>query len=154
HWGRLEETGKLLEALAELPPELLTLSGAELIKPAAGKQAKWEGAVLPPDFKDLLGVLKDHGFEERITGLQISASPLPDVIYQGRIRIKFGSGLPAGSSSLTVREVLGEKLRVGREALRQIEEENPHQRGVLDLSAYGKAYFTPDWTEQFSTFVN
>ncbi|MDR1927533.1 MAG: FtsQ-type POTRA domain-containing protein [Oscillospiraceae bacterium] len=143
-WWLLDRNGKLLESV-QIPPEgVLTLEGAKLEQPGAGKPAKWKAATAPADIRDLLAALEESTLKEDITGLVIGVSPTPEALYQGRIRLVFGAQPQKGS--VTTQTLLTEKLRLAAEVLKRMDAESALQRGVLDLSTVGKAYFTESWT--------
>lgn len=144
-WWLIAEDGKLLGTAEEPPEGLMLITGMPLTRPAAGQKAEWAGAFTDPEsIAELLACLKESSLWPSITALRISTSALPDAIYQNRIRIRFGTASPSAAS--TTKTVLTEKLRMAVEVIAEKDKQNPKQQGVLDLSTYGKAYFTADWS--------
>ena len=144
-WWLLTQDARLLGTAEEMPQGLMPLTGAPLLEPVAGRRAKWENAFTSPsDIDVLLACLRESSLWPDITALRISTAALPDAIYQNRIRIRFGTAAPtvAGASQ---EGTLREKLRMAEEVVAEKDAQNPLQRGILDLSTYGKAYFTADW---------
>jgi len=144
-WWLLTQDGRLLGTAEGMPEGLMPVTGAALLEPAAGQRAKWKNAFTTPgDIAVLLGCLRESSLWPEITALRISTAALPDAIYQDRIRIRFGTAAPtvAGTSQ---EAALNIKLRMAEEVIAEKDGQNPLQRGILDLSTYGKAYFTAEW---------
>jgi hypothetical protein len=141
----LTQDARLLGA-AQAPPEgLMPLTGAPLVEPAAGRRAKWENAfTAPSDIDALLACLRESSLWPGVTALRVSTAALPDAIYEGRIRIRFGTAAPTVAGTDQTAALRG-KLRMAEEVIAEKDAQNPLQRGILDLSTYGKAYFTADW---------
>ncbi len=144
-WWLLSERGKLLGTAKSLPKGLMPILGEPLQSPVAGQQARWKNAFTKPaDISALLSCLKDSKLWSSVTAVQISTAALPDIVYQDRIRIRLGTASP--SNNTTPEAVLQEKMRMAAEVIAEKDKQNPKQRGTLDLSTYGKAYFTADWS--------
>jgi hypothetical protein len=144
-WWLLTQDARLLGTAEGMPEGLMPLTGAPLEKPAAGQRAKWKNAfTVPADIDILLACLRESGLWSGVTALRISTAALPDAIYQDRIRIRFGTAAPTVAGS-TQEGALREKLRMAEEVIAEKDAQNPLQQGILDLSTYGKAYFTADW---------
>ena len=131
---------------AETPPGgLMALTGAPLADPEPGHRAQWANAfTTPSDIDALLACLRESTLWPGVTALRISTAAVPDAIYQDRIRIRFGTAAPSVAGT-TQENVLREKLRMAEEVVAEKDAQNPMQQGILDLSTYGKAYFTADW---------
>ena len=143
-WWLLSEDGRLLGTENAVPEGLMPITGAALLEPVAGQQAAWKNAFTAPhDIAALLACLRESSLWPGISALRVSTAATPDAVYQDRIRIRFGTATPSGSAGQEA--VLAEKLRMAEEVIAQKDAQNPLQRGVLDLSTYGKAYFTADW---------
>jgi len=142
-WWLIAENGRLLERV-EAPPEgLLLLSGAPLAGPRAGRAARWDKAFTRPgDLRRLIDALRGSAIWPSVTGLRISSFPVPDVIYQGRIRIRFGGSSPEAAASPA--ESLKAKLELAESILAKLEEQNPNYRGELDLGT-ARGDFSPKW---------
>jgi len=144
-WWLLTRDGRLLGAAPEMPEGLMPITGAPLQNPVAGQRAKWRNAfTAPKDIAALLECLRESSLWPDITALRIATAAVPDVVYQDRIRIRFGTASPSVQASQE--GVLNDKLRIAEAAIAEKNEENPLWRGILDLSIYGKAYFTADWS--------
>lgn len=145
HWWLIAEDGKLLERVDAAPEGLLTMVGAALDKPKAGSKARWVGSAAgAADLAALLAGLRGSVLWEDITGLRISSSSMPDAIYQGRIRIRFGTELlSAGAQGETLEGKIptAEAIILG-----ELNAQNPEYRGQLDLSR-ARGDFTPQWGE-------
>jgi len=144
-WWLFTQDARLLGTAEEMPEGLMPLTGAPLLEPVAGRRAKWANAFTSPgDIDALLACLRESSLSPGITALRISTAALPDAIYQDRIRIRFGTAAPtvAGTSQ---EGALREKLRIAEASIAEKDRENPLWRGIMDLSTYGKAYFTADW---------
>ena len=145
-WWLLTDDGRLLGAENALPEGLMPITGAALLKPVAGQRAKWRNAFTSPsDIAVLLACLRESSLWEDITALRISTAAMPDAIYQNRIRIRFGTATPSVANT-SQEAALNAKLRMAEEVIAEKDGQNPQQRGILDLSTYGKAYFTADWS--------
>jgi cell division septal protein FtsQ len=143
-WWLLTEDGRLLGTETPMPEGLMPITGAALLEPVAGQQAAWKNAfTAPSDIAALLACLRASSLWPGVTGLRVSTAATPDAIYQDRIRIRFGTATPSASAGQEA--MLAEKLRMAEEVIAQKDAQNPLQRGILDLSTYGKAYFTADW---------
>ena len=143
-WWLLSEDGRLLGTENASPKGLMPITGAALLDPVAGQQAAWKNAfTAPQDIAALLACLRESSLWPGVSALRISTAATPDAVYQDRIRIRFGTATPSGSVGQEA--VLAEKLRMAEEVIAQKDAQNPLQRGILDLSTYGKAYFTADW---------
>jgi len=146
-WWLLTQEGRLLGTEQAMPEGLMLITGAALLEPKAGRLAAWKNAfTTPADIAALLACLRESSLWPGITALRISTAATPDAIYQDRIRIRFGTATPSGSAGQEA--VLAENLRMAEEVVAQKDAQNPLQRGILDLSTYGKdgkAYFTADW---------
>jgi len=141
-WWLIADTGRLLEHSHSLPEDVLVIRGADLMEPQPGGYAQWDGAFTQPgDMHQLIDALRDSGLLPHVTGLRISNYSIPDVIYQDRVRIRFGAASPVGG---TEEYSLPEKLRFAQQALAELETQNPNYRGQMDLGA-GRADFTPRW---------
>jgi len=145
-WWLLTEDGRLLGTAGEMPEGLMPVTGAPLLDPVAGRRAQWKNAFTAPgDIAALLGCLRESRLWPSTTALRISTAAVPDAIYQDRIRIRFGTAAPSVSGT-SQEAVLTEKLRIAEASIVEKDQENPLWRGTMDLSIYGKAYFTADWS--------
>jgi len=143
-WWLLTQDGRLLGTEPAMPEGLMPITGAALLDPVAGEEAAWKNAfTTPQDIAALLACLRESSLWPDITALRISTAAPPDAIYQDRIRIRFGTATPSVATSQEA--MLAEKLRMAEEVIAEKNAQNPLQRGILDLSTYGKAYFTADW---------
>ncbi|MCL1952092.1 MAG: FtsQ-type POTRA domain-containing protein, partial [Oscillospiraceae bacterium] len=98
-WWLLTEDGRLLGTESTMPEGLMPITGAALLKPAAGQRAAWRNAfTAPSDIETLLACLRESSLWPGITGLRISTAATPDAIYQDRIRIRFGTATPSVSA--------------------------------------------------------
>ena len=141
----LTQDARLLGVVEEMPEGLMPLTGAQLLEPKAGQRAKWVNAfTVPGDIDVLLACLRESSLWPGVTALRISTAAIPDAVYQDRIRIRFGTAT-ASVESASREAVLETKLRMAEESIAKLDAQNPLQRGILDLSTYGKAYFTADW---------
>jgi cell division septal protein FtsQ len=138
----LDIDGKLLERAAKPPKGLIVLEGAALKKPQAGLHAAWSTPQLQAEaVARLLKALETQPqLRKKITALNATVSAAPEAVYEGRIRLRFGTALE-DESTLTL------QMRVAAETLQKLNAQNQNQRGVLDLSTAGKAYFTQDWSK-------
>jgi len=144
-WWLITQDARLLGTAEELPEGLMPLTGAPLVEPLAGRRAKWQNAFTgPADIDVLLACLRESSLMPGVTALRISTAALPDAIYQDRIRIRFGTAAPTVAGAAQ-EGALREKLRMAEEVIAEKDAQNPLQQGILDLSTYGKAYFTADW---------
>ena len=144
-WWLMTQDARLLGTAEEPPQGLMALTGAPLLEPAAGRRAKWANAFTTPgDIDALLACLRESSLWPGVTALRVSTAALPDAIYQDRIRIRFGTAAPSVAGT-TQEESLRVKLRMAEEVIAEKDAQNPLQQGILDLSTYGKAYFTADW---------
>jgi len=143
-WWVMTQDGRLLGQESEKPEGLMPITGAPLLRPAAGQKAKWKNAFTTPgDIDVLLACLRKSRLWPDITALRISTAAVPDALYRDRIRIRFGTAVPTAAANQET--MLREKLRIAEEVVAEKDELNPGLRGILDLSTYGKAYFTADW---------
>ncbi|MCL2301114.1 MAG: FtsQ-type POTRA domain-containing protein [Firmicutes bacterium] len=143
-WWLLTREGRLLGTENAMPEGLMPITGAALLKPVPGQLAAWKNAfTTPADIAALLACLRESSLWPDITALRISTAAPPDAVYQDRIRIRFGTATPSAAASQEA--MLAEKLRMAEEVIAEKNAQNPLQRGILDLSTYGKAYFTADW---------
>ena len=143
-WWVLTQDGVLLGQADAMPEGLMPITGAPLLRPAAGQRVKWRNAFTTPgDIDVLLACLRESSLWSGITALRISTAAVPDAIYQDRIRIRFDTATP--SISANQEDVLSKKLRIAEATIAEKDAQNPLQRGILDLSIYGEAYFTADW---------
>jgi hypothetical protein len=143
-WWLIAANGILLEAAPQQPKGVLTVTGKALQKPAAGTQAKWRGtAVTAKALQELLDSLKQSPLRKHITGLRISSAALPEAVYQDRIRIRFGAGTLAPEEASETS--LEDKLRLAEQVIASLDEQNPNQRGNVDFSIAGQAFFSPEW---------
>ena len=144
-WWLLTQDARLLGAVPEPPEGLMPLTGAPLLEPMAGRRAMWANAfTAPSDIDVLLACLRESTLWRGVTALRISTAALPDAIYEDRIRIRFGTAAPSVAGS-TREGALREQLRVAEASVAEKDLENPLWRGTMDLSIYGKAYFTAEW---------
>ena len=144
-WWLISEKGVLLEQ-ADAPPEgVWIVTGIALEQPAAGQQAQWtksrtSGSALASLMEELRkSELKDH-----ITGVRITSGPVPDAIYQNRLRLRFGAPPPNAEAK---DEILREKLRLAGQTIAKMDEQSAQQKGVLDLSFMGRAIFSTNWND-------
>jgi len=143
-WWLLTQEGRLLGTENAMPEGLMPITGAALLEPAPGQPAAWKNAfTTPADIAALLACLRESSLWPDITALRISTAAPPDAVYQDRIRIRFGTATPSAATSQEA--MLAEKLRMAEAVIAEKNEQNPLQRGIVDLSTYGKAYFTADW---------
>ena len=144
HWWLVSETGQLLELTAALPPAgSLTVTGLELEKPKTGQQANWKGSrAAGRTLSVLMQELRRAELAMEITGIRVTSGPVPDAVYQNRLRLRFGAPPPGAESEA---EILREKLRLARQTIAALDAKNPGQQGVLDLSIMGEAYFSAGW---------
>ena len=143
-WWVLTQDGVLLGQADAMPEGLMPITGAPLLRPAAGQRVKWRNAFTTPgDIDVLLACLRGSSLWPGITALRISTAAVPDAVYQDRIRIRFGTAVPSAAADQET--MLREKLRMAEAVVAEKDAQNPGQRGILDLSTYGKAYFTADW---------
>ena len=144
-WWLMTEEGRLLGTAEEMPEGVMPVTGAPLLDPAPGQRVKWKNAFTTPgDIAVLLGCLRESSLWPDITALRISTAAPPDAIYQDRIRIRFGTAAPSVSGE-SQEAALRAKLRMAEATIAEKDEQNPLQRGILDLSIHGRAYFTADW---------
>jgi len=145
-WWLISEKGVVLER-AETPPEgVWTVTGIALEKPTPGKQAKWSSSRASGGaLAALMQELRESELKDDITGVRITSGPIPDAIYQGRLRLRFGAPPPNAESD---EEILREKLRLAKQTITSLNEQNPKQKGVLDLSIMGEAYFSANWDDE------
>jgi hypothetical protein len=144
-WWLLTEDGRLLGTADGMPEGLMPVTGAPLLDPVAGYRAQWRNAFTAPgDIAALLGCLRESELWGDITALRVSTAAVPDAIYQDRIRIRFGTATPTAADNREA--VLTEKLRLAAASIAEKDGENPLWRGTVDLSIYGTAYFTADWS--------
>ena len=142
----MTQDARLLGTTEELPEGLMPLTGAPLLEPVAGRRARWANAFTAPgDIDALLACLRESRLWKDITALRVSTAAVPDAIYQDRIRIRFGTASPSVPADGTREDALRVKLRMAEEIIAEKDGQNPLQQGILDLSTYGKAYFTADW---------
>jgi len=142
-WWLIADNGRLLEQ-TETPPEagILMLRGTDLLDPEPGRNAQWErGLTRPGDLHSLFDALHESSLWPDVTGVRISGYAIPDVIYQDRIRIRFGS--PAQEDDLS------DKLRQAEQVITRLNEQNPNYRGMLDLGVAGQIPFTPMWGNEW-----
>jgi len=142
-WWVISSCGVIIEALPDRPPQAMPLIGRPLIDPQVGQPAQWENtATLPQDLQEMHVTLRQSPLWQQVSGLRLSGYRLPDVILQQRIRVRFGTALHVGGA---VDIPLGDRLDMVEQVLRQLDEQNPNYRGVLDLSVQGQMPFTPHW---------
>ena len=142
----LTQDGRLLGTADEMPAGLMPITGAALLNPVAGHMVKWKNAFTTPgDIAVLLSCLRESSLWPDITALRVSTAATPDAVYQDRIRIRFGTASPT-VSGVPQEAALNAKLRMAEAVLAEKDEQNPLQRGILDLSIHGNAYFTADWS--------
>jgi len=145
-WWLISEKGVVLERAEAAPDGVWTITGIALEKPAAGKPAKWSNSrASGGSLAALMQELRESELKDDITGVRITSSPVPDAIYQGRLRLRFGAPPPNAESE---EEILREKLRLARQTITSLNEQNPKQKGVLDLSIMGEAYFSTNWDDE------
>jgi hypothetical protein len=123
---------------------LLLVTGSALVHPAAGHTAQFRNSAGAAVLPTLVRALRDSPLAGEVTGAAVGTlAEETDLLYQNRIRIHFGPS-PAETKK-SESEVFAYKLALAAKALEDVDQKNPLQRGVLDLSTYGKAYFYPDW---------
>ncbi|MCL2446545.1 MAG: cell division protein FtsQ/DivIB [Oscillospiraceae bacterium] len=143
HWWVISSCGIVMEAAAVQPQQTLPLLGRPLIDPQPGQPAQWQGvATAPQDLQQLHDALRESPLRQRVSGLRMSGYRLPDLIVQGRIRVRFGTALHVGGAQDIP---LTDRLALVEQVLRQLDEQNPNYRGILDLSVQGQVPFTPNW---------
>ena len=141
-WWLLSESGRLLEATAQPPSGLMPVTGARLESPRSGLDARWVDAFTAPgDLSLLRDALLESPLWPEITGLRVSTAALPDVLYQGRIRLRLGTVFAQDGG----RDTLQQKLRTAEGAIAELNAQNPGYQGVVDVYAPGKAYSTSEW---------
>ena len=145
-WWLISEKGIVLERVDAPPEGVWVITGLALEKPTPGQTAKWSGSRASGDaLAALMQELRESELKDDITGVRITSGPVPDAIYQGRLRLRFGAPPPNAESK---EEILREKLRLARQTITSLNEQNPQQKGVLDLSIMGEAYFSTNWDDE------
>ena len=138
-WWLISETGQLLELAGSRPPGTRVVTGAAPEKPKAGQAIHWKGSRAGGRALALLmEELRRAELDAEITGIRVTSGPMPDAVYQNRLRLRFGAPPPGAESEA---EILREKLLLAKQAIAALDKKNQAQQGVLDLSL-GKAYFT------------
>jgi hypothetical protein len=144
-WWLIAENGRLLDRVESSPEDVFHLRGMELLEPEPGQNARWEHAFTrPSDLQDLIDALRGSALFPYITGLRVSGYTTPDVIYQDRIRIRFGAVSPTGAQE---GDCLRGQFQLAEHVLAQLNAQNPNYRGVLDLGVAGQVPFSPMWGE-------
>jgi hypothetical protein len=142
-WWVISSCGMVIESLPVRPEQAIRIVGRPLLEPQVGQPAQWENtATAPQDLQEMHDALRESPLWRQVSGLRMSGYRLPDVIVQGRIRVRFGTALHVGSA---VDISLADRLALSEQVLRQLDEQNPNYRGVLDLSVQGQVPFTPNW---------
>ena len=148
-WWLLADSGKLLELVQQPPEGLLVLRGAALKKPQAGQPAKWKNsAMAAAGLHSMIAQLRESALWPHVTGLRLSVYALPDVIYQERIRIRFGTASLDGTAD-SPGGSLPYKVQLAQEVLARLDAQNPGYRGELDLGVANQTPFTPIWGEDW-----
>ncbi|MDR0530743.1 MAG: hypothetical protein LBG83_01580 [Oscillospiraceae bacterium] len=143
-WWVLSENGRLLEASGPQPKGLLVLTGLALTEPGIGLAAHWKGSrAKGENLAALAQELNASPLRKDITGLRVTSGPVPDAVYQGRLRLRFGA--PPPNPGMLPEEILREKLRLAQQTIAELNQQNPKQRGVVDLSIMGQCYFSAEW---------
>jgi len=142
-WLLISETGQLLEFAEEPPKGALRITGPTPEKPKAGQEIRWKGSrAAGHTLAALMRELRAAELTPEITGIRVTSGPVPDAIYQGRLRLRFGVPPPGAESEA---EILREKLRLAKQTIADLDAQNPNRKGILDLSIMGQAYFSANW---------
>jgi len=142
-WLLISETGQLLEFYAEPPEGALQITGPAPEKPKPGQEVRWAGSrAAGHTLASLMRELRAAEFIPEITGIRVTSGPVPDAIYQNRLRLRFGAPPPGAESEA---EILREKLRLAKQTIAELDAQNPSRQGVLDLSIMGQAIFSANW---------
>ncbi|MCL2531310.1 MAG: cell division protein FtsQ/DivIB [Oscillospiraceae bacterium] len=143
HWWVISSCGVVIEAASMQPQQTLPLFGRSLNDPQPGQPAQWQGvATMSQDLQQMHDALGASPLRQQVSGLRMSGYRLPDVVLQGRIRVRFGTALHVGG---TQDIPLADRLALVEQVLRQLDVQNPNYRGILDLSVQGQMPFTPNW---------
>lgn len=141
-WWVISSCGVVIES-TPTQPNLMPLLGRPLLEPQTGQSAQWQGAAtMSQDLQEMHDALRQSALWQQVSALRLSGYRLPDLVLQGRIRVRFGTALHVGG----VQDIpLIDRLALVEQVLRQLDEQNPNYRGILDLSVQGQMPFTPNW---------
>lgn len=138
YYTLLNDNGKVLESGLEFIGENITLLNmGEILSAEVGYEIEPENHKVFDKLVLINAACKECGLDD-VSSIDLSDIYNIKLVYQGRITLELGE---------TDKDNTYKKLALGKSALETQNEENPHYRGVINLTVDGKGY----WSEETST---
>lgn len=124
----LDENNKVLEEKAEKKGDTIQIKGIDLLNTKPGTVLTVKSPESLNAAKDIVSKAEANGI--KLTEVDVSDINLLSAVYNGKIRLDFGS-----------ESDMDEKLKMAKEIITKLEDENSKQEGTINLKSVTKAFF-------------